>query len=454
MKKQYWFGLLLATAALALAVNAAPPPAPEPGLEVPTSVSGSALIDEVLAQDKAEGRGILDDTEGDRKVQEGLIKARVEKELSDARTGMGTDPDGVEQSLKSLSEMIKLAGALSAETRAQLQSQVHSAVRAARRESGIVKEKIAREREREAQAREQLRLVRDLDLKTQRLKQVMDRFDSLMEEGNFMDADELVRPEVEKIVPGSIIAAAVNAAGQLQRYDSELAQIRLMRHRNFVAALHQAELALIPFPGEPPIIYPSAEKWEEISRSPFRNFRSSAVDIAGKGKSKEQRILDALEADVDLDYAETPLKELIDDLKERFHIPIVLATKKLEEAAINLETPVTVNFKQISLRAGLRNMLGDLGLTYLIKDELMQITTPEDAGAQMITKVYRVGDLVVPIQNNSRMFGLGGSGGMNGGGGGQGGMGGGMGGGGMGGGGMGGGGMGGGGMGGGGGGMF
>src|SRR6185295_1023750 len=122
----------------------------------------------------------------------------------------------------------------------------------------------------------------------------------------------LVRPEVEKLVPGSIIAAAVNAAGQLQRYDAELAQIRLLRHRNFVAALHQAELALIPFPGEPPIIYPSAEKWEEISRSPFRNFRSSAVDIAGKGKSKEQRILDALEADVDLDFAETPLKEVIE----------------------------------------------------------------------------------------------------------------------------------------------
>jgi hypothetical protein len=454
MKKQYWFGFLIATAALALTVKAAPPPAPEPGPEASTSTtSGSTLIDEVLAQDKAEGRGILDDTEVDRKVQEGLIKARVEKELTDARNGMGTDPDGVEQSLKSLSEMIKLAGSLSAETRAQLQTQVHSAIRAARRESGVVKEKIAREREREAQAREQLRIVRDLELKTQRLKQVMDRFDSLMEEGNFMDADELVRPEVENLAPGSNVAASVNASGQLQRYDSELEQIRLLRHRNFLAALHQVELALVPFPGEPPIVYPSAEMWHEISRSPFRNFRSSAVDIAGKGKSKEQRILDALEADVDLEFTEHPLKELIEELKERYNIPIVLSVKKLEEAAINLETPVTVNFKQISLRAGLRNMLGELGLTYIIKDEVMQITTPEDAGSQLITKVYRVGDLVVPIAPNSSLFGLGGQGGMNGGGGGQGGFGGGMGGGG---GGMGGGGggMGGGGMGGGGGGMF
>ena len=339
----------------------------------------------------------------------------------------------------------------------QLQSQIGNAIREATRQSNVVKEKIAREREKEAQAREQTRILRDLELKTQRLKQVMDRFDALMEEGNYQEADEQVRPEIEKIAPTSNIAAVANASGQMQRYNAEIEQIRLMRHRNFLAALHQVELSLIPFSDSPPILYPSAEKWEEISRSPFRNFRSAAVNIAGKGKNKEQRILDALEADVDLDYPETPLKEVIEDLKERFGIPIVLATKKLEEAAINLETPVTVNFKQISLRAGLRNMLGDLGLTYLIKDEVMQITTPEDAGAQLITKVYRVGDLVVPIRANRNLFGLGGGGGMNGGGGGQGGFGGGMGGGGGGGGmGGGGGGMGGGGggMGGGGGGMF
>lgn len=442
----YWLsaGLLASIASAALLAQEA---------EIPTATTGSALIDEVLAQQPSEGRGILDSTEADRKVQEGLIKARVESELSDARREMGTNPDGAEQNLKSLAELLNVTASLGSETRSQLLSQVQNAMRAARRQSGVVKEKIAREREREAQAREQQRVLRDLDLKTQRLKQVMDRFDALMEEGQYQDADDLVRPEVEKLATGTIIAASVNAAGQLQRYDAELEQIRALRHRNFLAALHQVEIALVPFPDEPPIVYPSAEKWEEISRSPWRSFRSSAVDIAGKGKTKEQRIMDALDTDVDLEYAETPLQEVITDLKDRYNIPIVLATKKLEEAAINLETPVTVSLKQISLRAGLRNMLGELGLTYLIKDEVMQITTPEDAGSQLITKVYRVGDLVVPIAPNSSMFGLGGQGGLNGGGGGQGGFGGGMGGGG--GGGMGGGGMGGGGMGGGGGGgMF
>jgi len=60
---------------------------------------------------------------------------------------------------------------------------------------------------------------------------------------------------------------------------------------------------------------------------------------------------------------------------------------------------------------------------------VLQITTPDDAESQLVTKVYPVGDLVVPIGINSNLFGLGGVGGMNGGGGMMGGMGGGMGGG-------------------------
>ncbi|HUE71967.1 MAG TPA: hypothetical protein VMP01_13860, partial [Pirellulaceae bacterium] len=77
----------------------------------------------------------------------------------------------------------------------------------------------------------------------------------------------------------------------------------------------------------------------------------------------------------------------------------------------------------ISLRSALRIMLGELKLTYVIRDEVMQITTPEDAENQLVTKVYPVGDLVVPIMANMNTFGLGGQGGLNGGGGGQGGFG-------------------------------
>ena len=103
---------------------------------------------------------------------------------------------------------------------------------------------------------------------------------------------------------------------------------------------------------------------------------------------------------------------------------------------------MTKNISGISLRSALRLLLGDIDLTYLIKDEVMKITTKEKAAENMIIKVYPVGDLVMPLNSmgGGMMGGMGGGmgGGMMGGmGGGMGGMGGGMGG--MGGGGMGGG---------------
>jgi hypothetical protein len=74
-------------------------------------------------------------------------------------------------------------------------------------------------------------------------------------------------------------------------------------------------------------------------------------------------------------------------------------------------------------------MLKELDLTYMIQDEVLSITTPEQAESQLITKVYPVADLVLPISAGvganpfSMGGGLGGGGGF---GGGMGGMGGGM----------------------------
>jgi hypothetical protein len=86
--------------------------------------------------------------------------------------------------------------------------------------------------------------------------------------------------------------------------------------------------------------------------------------------------------------------------------------------------------KGITLRSALRLLLQPLGLTYIIEDEVMKITTQAKADEKTSTRVYPVGDLVIPIRPPQMMGG--GMGGMGGGmgmmGGGMGGMGGGMGG--------------------------
>ena len=96
------------------------------------------------------------------------------------------------------------------------------------------------------------------------------------------------------------------------------------------------------------------------------------------------------------EFNETPLQDVVLLLKDKHHIEIQLDTKVLEEASIGPETPVNRRLQGTTLRSALRLTLGAMDLTYVIKDEVLLITTPDKAQNEMVTKIYPVGDLSAP----------------------------------------------------------
>jgi hypothetical protein len=121
---------------------------------------------------------------------------------------------------------------------------------------------------------------------------------------------------------------------------------------------------------------------------------SEKTAAAAPGDTPEGRIEKALAKPSELDVKELPLRDVIASLEQMTKVPVILSAKKLEEAAINLDTPVTFRVKGISLKSALRLMLGELGLTYVIEDEVLQITTPEDAGSRLHIRVYDCRELL------------------------------------------------------------
>src|SRR5207248_6498552 len=61
------------------------------------------------------------------------------------------------------------------------------------------------------------------------------------------------------------------------------------------------------------------------------------------------------------------------------------------------DTPITKVLKGVTLKSALKLILHDLGLAYIVRDEVLLITSKEEADTYLVTKVYPVGDLVVPI---------------------------------------------------------
>jgi hypothetical protein len=107
------------------------------------------------------------------------------------------------------------------------------------------------------------------------------------------------------------------------------------------------------------------------------------------------RIEAALAGPTEVTFVEAPLTDVIDVLKAQHNIEIQIDTRALEDVGIGTDSPVTIDLKGISLRSVLNLILHKLNLTWIIADEVLIITTPEEAENRLDTKVYDVSDLVV-----------------------------------------------------------
>ena len=129
--------------------------------------------------------------------------------------------------------------------------------------------------------------------------------------------------------------------------------------------------------------------WGSLSRGQdFLRLESQAESQA------RQQIEMALSRIGSIDCVDKPLKEFADELSRRTGVSIVLAKSTLADAAITDDTPVTAQISGVSYRSLLRLVLDDLKLTWTLRNEVVLITTPEDAESMLETRLYPVLDLV------------------------------------------------------------
>jgi hypothetical protein len=113
-------------------------------------------------------------------------------------------------------------------------------------------------------------------------------------------------------------------------------------------------------------------------------------DMQGDAERLEQ----SLRRRGSIDAVQMPLRDFADWLSQEFGVPVVLAPKKLEEAGVNVDSPITKRLESTPLEAILWHSLSELELTFTVRNHVILITTPEDAESELITRVYPVRDLV------------------------------------------------------------
>lgn len=113
----------------------------------------------------------------------------------------------------------------------------------------------------------------------------------------------------------------------------------------------------------------------------------------GPLRTGEEAILAALEEKTSIEFTEEPLSSVVEFFKGQHRIEIQLDVQALEDVSMGSDTPITKSIANITLRSALNLVLRDLDLTWVIADEVLTITTPEETDKYLSTRVYDVSDL-------------------------------------------------------------
>ncbi|MCA9015975.1 MAG: hypothetical protein KDA77_11640, partial [Planctomycetaceae bacterium] len=107
----------------------------------------------------------------------------------------------------------------------------------------------------------------------------------------------------------------------------------------------------------------------------------------------EQKIRAALQSKVDFEFPDVPLSKVLATLQSQHGVNIFLSAKALEDEGVTADHPVNIAMKGISLKSALELILKPLGLTYVVDDEVLKITTPYEANRTFQVRIYPVADL-------------------------------------------------------------
>jgi hypothetical protein len=117
----------------------------------------------------------------------------------------------------------------------------------------------------------------------------------------------------------------------------------------------------------------------------------------------DQSIRQALSKKIEkIEFAETPLSDIMSYFTDKYKVMIQFDYPALKDATPPIDpttTPITRSASGISLHSALKLILEDHGLTAILCNEVLLITTKEKADKTLVTLVYPVDDLFGHLGN-------------------------------------------------------
>ncbi len=219
---------------------------------------------------------------------------------------------------------------------------------------------------------------------------------ALMRQGQ-IDKGLVLAYRAREIDPDNVAVDAVIQMGKIRR-EVQKGKVKKDENEDFrLKAWHDAE-RLGPYVDgiETPLAFN-----KDITEQAQKRKGYGGGIFTDRLNERERQIERKLLGPVSLNFKDTPLSQVIEDLGNITGVNVVPDTFAFQEGGINDNQPVTLRVDNISLKSALNMLLRKVRLTYMVKDEALQITTEDHAKGKTKVVTYPVGDLVVPVPNHS-----------------------------------------------------
>jgi type II secretory pathway component GspD/PulD (secretin) len=231
--------------------------------------------------------------------------------------------------------------------------------------------------------------------KQEKVAQLMDQYNAFYKDAKYKEAEMYAMAAFE-LDPDNAAAGAAVQIARIHRRQVEFQHIKDRKEDYFVEKLNDAEDPG-PVVDEKVGVKFDADRTRAIMGLNRDKYSRGILTPTPTEKQKETESL--LSKQVTVSFNDTPLDEVLEDLRTWHGVNIVPDVPALDSDGISLKQRVTIKLDNVSLRVALDLLLHQLHLTYVNHDGVLVITTKANASGQMVTATYQVADLIMPIND-------------------------------------------------------
>lgn len=342
----------------------------------------TVLMPSLRAQDSP-----LDEVQKRRKVEADRLEQEIRAALAEADKLKASDPTKALQILEAALEKLAADTALSIAQTANFRLSIKDRIEAIK--SGRAKAEAA-----EAESRN--RLV-ELDRRLARLQAQAERNEALrrdlaivkdlMARGKLAEAARLSE-ELAQRHPDHPAAAQQRQVTGIGDRVREAYRLTEEKAGASVAALNDVARSGIPPAGD--IVYPPKEKWDKLTRD-----RRKFLEIPMT--EREKQIVEILNSEIatPTELRDITFRKFLDDFQKDTGLPVLVNQAALKDLGIDYDNTFTISLpRKVTRRSLLRTALAELGLTYVIRNETLEIMDVERAKNCMTVRVIPIDDLL------------------------------------------------------------